>query len=112
MIDSIFIIECCACGIEFGVSKSYDNNLRKKKQVFYCPNGHCQSYTKSTADRLAEDVEKKNAEIAGLKQQLADKDLAHQKEIKKMKLKVNDKKSNTGKKIASSLSANVQKVQK
>jgi hypothetical protein len=47
-------IECYKCGILFSVSKEFDDNRRKDKMTFYCPNGHGQSYIKSTEEILRE----------------------------------------------------------
>lgn len=58
--------ECCECGIDFGFTASFQANLKKTKQTFYCPNGHAQSYTKSTADILREKLtieEQKNCDL-------------------------------------------------
>lgn len=52
-------IECCNCAVIFTVSVEFDNNLRESKKTFYCPNGHPQSYTKSTSERLKKELEEK-----------------------------------------------------
>lgn len=51
--------ECCKCGILFAVSSNLIANWKKTKQSFYCPNGHPQSYTESTAEIL----KRKNDEL-------------------------------------------------
>lgn len=51
-------IECCNCGIVWGVSETLNKNWKENKQPFYCPNGHGQSYIKSTADQLRDDLKK------------------------------------------------------
>jgi hypothetical protein len=59
------VIECITCGVMFGMSPTLQQQKRKSKDWFYCPNGHPQAYTKSPED----------AEIERLKKELADKDV-------------------------------------
>lgn len=55
---------CCSCGVAFGIPSDLQDQLLKTKNLFYCPNGHRQSYTKSKAEILQEklDVEKIESE--------------------------------------------------
>jgi hypothetical protein len=71
-------IECYKCGIVFGINRNFNKRLKENTNLFYCPNGHPQVYVKSTADRLAEDLERKertirdrDGYIANLEKQLA-----------------------------------------
>lgn len=48
-------IECCHCGIVFGVSREYKDKLVESHDGFYCPKGHYQSYTARTACEKAHD---------------------------------------------------------
>ena len=57
-------IECCNCAVIFGVPPQWNINRRETKQTFYCPNGHPQSYTKSDADRLREQLEAEKKKLA------------------------------------------------
>lgn len=57
-------IECCNCGVLFAVSTTLDKNWHKTKATFYCPNGHPQSYTKSTEEYLKEQLEQKDRLIS------------------------------------------------
>lgn len=50
-------VQCCECGTIFLIPHFLNENLKKTMRVFYCPNGHGQSYTKSTADILREQLE-------------------------------------------------------
>lgn len=44
---------CITCGIEFALPEERMSWLRDKKNVlFYCPNGHGQSFTGKTAEQL------------------------------------------------------------
>jgi hypothetical protein len=72
-------IECCNCGVVFLVSERLHLSWRRTKQTFYCPNGHGQSYTKSTAAILEERLAKKDEEIQKLQKEL----LRHQKPPRK-----------------------------
>lgn len=71
-------VECYKCGVIFGLSRNLNKRLKESIDVFYCPNGHSQGYVKSTADRLAEELERKtrtisdrDGYIANLEKQLA-----------------------------------------
>ncbi len=49
--------ECISCGCTYAVTSQFQDKRKQDKRNFYCPNGHAQSYTKSTADTLREKVE-------------------------------------------------------
>jgi len=51
-------IICCSCGIPFAVPSNYKMNLQRTQDSFYCPNGHSQSYSKSTETILKEKIER------------------------------------------------------
>ncbi len=57
------IIECCNCGVLFAVSEELRLNWLKTKDTFHCPNGHPQSYTKSTAETLQEKLNAKDKQM-------------------------------------------------
>ena len=61
--------ECYKCGVRFGMTKRLHETLQKEgpQQSFWCPNGHSQVYTESTADKLRRERDL-------LKQQMAQKD--------------------------------------
>lgn len=50
-------ITCCNCGVEFSMTDALYRFRRADKGMFYCPNGHIQSYTESEADRLRKEVD-------------------------------------------------------
>lgn len=55
--DKLFVQECCACFMTFGVPERFDAKRREDHKSFFCPNGHSQSYTgKSEADRLRDQL--------------------------------------------------------
>lgn len=47
---------CCTCGITFFVPQSFQQEALQRKRLFFCPNGHSQSYTTSEADRLRKEL--------------------------------------------------------
>lgn len=75
-------ITCCNCYVPFWIEEEHNEELKRTKATFYCPNGHPQSYVgksdKEKAAELREEVERqrklrinerveKNQEIAHLK---------------------------------------------
>ena len=40
--------ECYQCGIIFGAPEDWFNNRKRKKDTFYCPNGHGQHFVGKT----------------------------------------------------------------
>jgi hypothetical protein len=63
-------VECYKCDIVFAVSHDLNKAWRRDKTTFYCPNGHAQSYTKSTADILQEKLNVKEGEVDRLKREI------------------------------------------
>lgn len=57
------IITCCTCGMPFGVPDHWKQNRLEDRERFWCPNGHPQSYCKSEAQRLREELKKKDQQI-------------------------------------------------
>ncbi|GAA4681275.1 hypothetical protein [Phytohabitans rumicis] len=52
VVVNLVAIDCCSCGVVFGLSEGHHRQLRRTGQRFFCPNGHSQSYTETEADRL------------------------------------------------------------
>ncbi len=46
------LVECFRCGIRFGLPSQYQTNRVDDKDIWYCPNGHSQSYTGKTTREL------------------------------------------------------------
>lgn len=44
-------INCCKCGIKFSVSDSMHETLQRTHAIFYCPNGHAQSFPDENDER-------------------------------------------------------------
>lgn len=53
---TLVTVECCQCGVPFAMPQELNQSLRKTKSIFFCPNGHDQIYSKSTADILREKI--------------------------------------------------------
>jgi hypothetical protein len=57
--QTITVIECCVCSIDFGLGKVFIAHRREDHGTFYCPNGHGQSYTGDNAEeQLRKEVER------------------------------------------------------
>jgi hypothetical protein len=59
VLNQAFVVEhCYKCGVAFGLpTELYETAKRKgPDRTFYCPNGHGQSYIKSEADKLREEL--------------------------------------------------------
>lgn len=52
LIVTIIPVDCCNCGVVFGLAEGHLRQLRQTGEWFYCPNGHRQHYTETDADRL------------------------------------------------------------
>jgi hypothetical protein len=48
-------LECGHCGIVFGVPDKWLAERKETKASWYCPNGHCRVFGKSTSDILKEE---------------------------------------------------------
>lgn len=62
------VIECARCATPFMVSAALRDYLRRSRDTFYCPNGHAQSYSKSTETILkeqhAKELQEKDNQLA------------------------------------------------
>lgn len=64
-------IECCRCGITFGVPELFERTRRSDHQLFYCPAGHNQYFGgKSEAERLREILEAERQSYARARENL------------------------------------------
>lgn len=43
------IVNCGLCGVPFGMTHAHRDLFQENKKLFYCPNGHSQSYVKSAS---------------------------------------------------------------
>lgn len=50
---------CCVCGVEF--ASPVIRKRRDDAKTFWCPNGHSQSYSKSTEQKLREELQAERA---------------------------------------------------
>lgn len=56
--------ECPCCGCTFAITSRFQTQRKQDKREFFCPNGHAQSYIKSTADILREQLDQEKAKHA------------------------------------------------
>jgi hypothetical protein len=57
---SLYVSECPNCGILHGIPSDYEERRRGDGQRWYCPNGHCMSFTETREMAL----KKRNAALA------------------------------------------------
>lgn len=59
-----FVVETCfSCQVPFAMTVEFKEEKQKKRQRFYCPNGHGQSYTGETDQAKLERVRKSNQHL-------------------------------------------------
>ena len=52
----LVVVECCTCGIRFGLPARYQRQLRELGKEFHCPNGHSLTYGKGEAEKLRHEL--------------------------------------------------------
>ncbi len=57
-------VQCCKCGVWFGIEAEFHKNLRRDKGTFYCTNGHGQSYCENEADKLRRERDRLQQQLA------------------------------------------------
>lgn len=67
---------CSACGVLFGMTKSYETTLRSSHATFHCPNGHQQHWADPTArekelQALKNELQATKEELARVNKKLA-----------------------------------------
>lgn len=55
-------VACCTCHVCFGLESNHYLQIRRNGSRFFCPNGHCQSFTETEVQRLARQLETARAE--------------------------------------------------
>lgn len=65
--DKLVTIECCECAYTIHVTAELKQRLQDNGKLFYCINGHGQSYSKPTVSILREKVAARDKEINDLK---------------------------------------------
>lgn len=56
-VGTLVLEHCCSCGVPFGMDTEFHRTRKLDKSRFYCPNGHAQSYTRSTEEDLRRELE-------------------------------------------------------
>jgi len=79
--------ECCTCGVLFYVSKTLKENWENTQKLFFCPNGHSQSYIRSTADILRDELSQKQKKIELLSKEIEEKSVSLYNLQRKLKCK-------------------------
>lgn len=95
------LCECCVCGVQHCIPTFLNKKLKETKDTFYCPNGHSQSYRKSTADILQEKLEQKERDFTEQFNLVDEKDMeigGLKRKISRLKTKVNKYENNRPKK--------------
>jgi len=65
-------VTCCRCGVEFAMPVHLLQKLREDStRMFFCPNGHNQHFTVTTADQLRKELAAKEQELAREREQTA-----------------------------------------
>lgn len=62
--ESMVHQQCISCGVHWMMPAYLDNQRKKNKERFYCPNGHGQAYVESEADRLRRERDRLAQQIA------------------------------------------------
>lgn len=62
--------ECITCGVFFFMPNTTHSWKKRKKEEFYCPNGHSMAYTESEEDKLRRQLRLKDETIATLETKL------------------------------------------
>ena len=55
-------VDCCTCGIIFQIPEEFEEDRQEDGQVFYCPNGHAQSYQDCEEEKIKR-LESENSEL-------------------------------------------------
>jgi len=50
---------CCRCSVVFWITSEHQRRLQKCKNLFYCPNGHSQSYKGESSTQKVARLEEK-----------------------------------------------------
>lgn len=62
--DTLTVIDCCSCGMPFGVPTNWEQKRRADGGGFYCPNGHDLIFRESDVKRLERELAAANQKIA------------------------------------------------
>lgn len=87
--------ECPECGCWFGMENNYANARRDDKKLFYCPNGHSMSYSKTRLDSERELHDRKVRELQSQINTVHNKLISKEKEAAKLRKEIRDIKKTT-----------------
>jgi hypothetical protein len=55
---TLVVLNCCECGMSFGMTAEFNRDRHNDGALFYCPAGHKQHYTTSEVDRLQRQLDR------------------------------------------------------
>ena len=58
---SYITLSCCTCHVPWCIEESHYNRLKETAEQFFCPNGHGQRFTETTARRLERELQQLKA---------------------------------------------------
>jgi hypothetical protein len=74
--QTLTLIDCPSCAIQFAVPEKWDDNRRDNGQSFYCPNGHPMSYNGEITQLRKKIAQQETALTAARDQQRAAEEIA------------------------------------
>lgn len=51
---SVTLLDCCNCGVRFGITEVLESQLRASGNTFHCPHGHPQHFTRGETQQARE----------------------------------------------------------
>lgn len=70
--ERLYVEHCVNCGIVFGMPTAFQETRKLDKSSFYCPNGHGQSYTRTTEQDLRRQIEQARNDTAYWRERYAE----------------------------------------
>jgi hypothetical protein len=78
-------LNCCECGITFSVPDQWCTHRRDDRRIFWCPNGHEQSFTTSISEQLRRERDQLKQELARVEDEKREALAAKEQEINRIK---------------------------
>ena len=78
-------IDCCTCGIVFAMPDTMVRRMQATGGLFYCSNGHAQSYTTSEGQRLREKLDEQTRASTHMAERAKQAEAAEQKAVREIK---------------------------
>lgn len=74
-------LECCKCGVSFGMTNQLYEGRKRDREAFFCPNGHAQAFVDSLEEKMRKARDRAIQEQA----RLAEENAIKEKEILRLK---------------------------